>query len=369
MTIAIEDRAAIKPHSTDTSDQAWDGAANEKRLREGEAADYYAGAFAWRDGSTDGTVKADYSFIHHEVDGDGNVGAANLTACSTGIGVVNGGRLAPGTRPKWAGDRQGIWRHLARHLEDADQTPPPLRERSLSGSLERRAFPLDSIELEERAGGGLPMIRGHAAVFDQLSEPIGYQGFRERIRPGAFTKTLQEADVRALFNHDSNLILGRTKSGTLRVSEDKAGLAFEVDVPDTTYARDLLVSIKRGDVDQASFQFAAVQDEFKTEKGETIRDLIEARLFDVSPVVFPAYPQTDVSVRTLLAEAGIAPELLAGLTDEEIESRFQNAFRVDVTGRADAHPRTDADDGPGGRPPTLLRKRLELMERTHRPDM
>lgn len=149
---------------------------------------------------------------------------------------------------------------------------------------------------------GSSRIVGHAAVFNQLSEDLG--GFREQIRPGAFSETIKHGDIRALFNHDTNKILGRTKAGTLKLSEDEIGLATEYDFPDTSYARDLLISIKRGDVSHQSFGFSVLPDgeERHREAGGFIRDLITVELFDVSPVVFPAYRQTDISSRALDAE-------------------------------------------------------------------
>ncbi len=120
---------AIQPHTTATSDASWDGPANEARLRNDEAEAYYRKAYAWQDPDGDPKTKAAYSFIHHEVDGDGNIGAANITACRSTIGILNGGRGGgPGSR--WWGDRRGIYNHAARHIRDADLEPPPLREES-----------------------------------------------------------------------------------------------------------------------------------------------------------------------------------------------------------------------------------------------
>ena len=92
MSPIIELRAAIPPHSTDTSEGAWDGPANEARLRNDESAAYYRRAYAWVDPDGDPDTKAAYRFIHHEVDADGNIGAANIQACITAIGILNGGR-------------------------------------------------------------------------------------------------------------------------------------------------------------------------------------------------------------------------------------------------------------------------------------
>ena len=170
-----------------------------------------------------------------------------------------------------------------------------------ASTLERRAFALDSCKIETRSeGGGQPKIFGHAAIFDSLSENLG--GFRELIKPGAFTKAVQQDDIRALFNHNADHILGRNKSGTLALSEDGRGLAIEITPPDTTIGRDVLKSIERGDISQMSFGFtvrAGGEQWTEDENGDTIRILSDLKLFDVSPVTFPAYPQTDVAVRSL----------------------------------------------------------------------
>lgn len=171
-------------------------------------------------------------------------------------------------------------------------------------------------ELRARSGDK-PGITGHAAVFNQLSEDLG--GYREKIQPGAFTDTIKDGDVRALWNHDPNFILARTKSGTLRLAEDNTGLKIDADLPDTTFARDLLKSIDRGDVDQMSFGFMVLPDgsSWRMEEGTLVRTLLKVELFDVSPVTFPAYPQTDVSARAELRT--IAQAKLKELAAEKSE--------------------------------------------------
>lgn len=121
---------AIGVHHTETSDEAWDGPANEARLRLGEDEAYYRKAFAWQDPEGDAGTKAAYKFIHHAVSSAGEIGAANLTACSTGIGVLNGGRGGT-TIP--SGDRRGVYNHLAAHLRDADREPPELSGQTATG--------------------------------------------------------------------------------------------------------------------------------------------------------------------------------------------------------------------------------------------
>jgi len=160
---------------------------------------------------------------------------------------------------------------------------------------ERRFFETE-LRIEKRKDES-PVIIGHGAVFNSLSENLG--GFREKIEPGAFDEVI-ENDVRALINHDSNLILARTKSGTLKLSTDSKGLGFEIDPPDTTYARDLLISLGRGDISQSSFSFSVKKDTWgEDENGDIVRTINKvARLFDVSPVTFPAYPDADVAKRS-----------------------------------------------------------------------
>lgn len=163
---------------------------------------------------------------------------------------------------------------------------------------ERRTFALDKVRIEERGENASPLIRGHAAIFDTLSENLG--GFREKIAPGAFDGVLQD-DVRALFNHDGNIVLGRTKAGTLRLSVDSEGLNYEIDPPDTQAARDLIVSMKRGDISESSFAFTVENDSWdEDEDGRLVRTINKVkRLYDVSPVTYPAYQDTDVAARSL----------------------------------------------------------------------
>jgi hypothetical protein len=162
--------------------------------------------------------------------------------------------------------------------------------------IERRNFPVEELRAitdEE----GLRHISGYAAVFNSLSEDLGY--FREKIDPGAFSETINADDVRALKNHNSDYVLGRNKSGTLTLSEDQRGLKIDIQPPDAQWARDLMVSIDRGDIDQMSFGFQTVADRWEIVDEKEVRTLMKVRLFDVSPVTFPAYPDTEVGLRSL----------------------------------------------------------------------
>lgn len=164
------------------------------------------------------------------------------------------------------------------------------------GNTERRIYTTSKLELRA-AEGQASVLAGYAAVFDSDSEDLG--GFVERIKPGAFASSLG-GDVRALFNHDSNIILGRTKAKTLTLREDQHGLYVEIIPPDTQAGRDLVESVRRGDVDQMSFGFRTIKDDWEeTKPGSWLRTLIEVDVFDVSPVVFPAYRNTEIAVRSL----------------------------------------------------------------------
>ena len=153
--------------------------------------------------------------------------------------------------------------------------------RKSSGVIEQREFRMESMEHNGN------VVRGYAAVYDSDSEFMGYY---EQIEKGAFDDVMND-DVRAYYNHDENYLLGRVSSGTLRIGTDKRGLYYEVDLPNTTYANDLVELMKRGDINQSSFAFLIGQDRWEERDGKTYR-IIEkvSRLLDVSPVAQPAYP-------------------------------------------------------------------------------
>jgi HK97 family phage prohead protease len=168
-------------------------------------------------------------------------------------------------------------------------------------------------QIELRAAKDSPTrLVGYAAVFNTEATIAGY--FREQIAPGAFATAIEEDDVRALFNHDPNYVLGRTIAGTLDLMEDDRGLQYDVLPPDTQWARDLMVSVGRGDVNQSSFGFMVTREEWTKPKDTTelpLRTILEARLFDVSPVTYPAYEETTAEARSKAdacrgAEAAVA---------------------------------------------------------------
>ncbi len=164
--------------------------------------------------------------------------------------------------------------------------------------MERSYCEVVDLRVSDNEEGG---ITGYAAVFGKYSEDLGF--FKEKIDEGAFSKTIVENDIRALINHDPSLIIGRTKNKTLKLWEDDTGLGFDVKLPDTTYANDLRESIRRKDITQNSFGFQTVRDQW-SQDGKR-RTLIEVKLFDISPVTFPAYKQTSVKLRDQLSQFGI----------------------------------------------------------------
>lgn len=161
------------------------------------------------------------------------------------------------------------------------------------------------VKLETRISADFRMqlsgqkIVGYAAKFaPNRSQDLG--GFIEQIDPAAFTRSLKDnADVRALIDHNPSLILGRTLARTLHIECDKEGLMCEITPPDTSYARDLMVSLERGDVTQMSFAFITKKDKWDKEGDINIRTLLDVDLHDVSAVTYPAYLNTEIGLRSL----------------------------------------------------------------------
>ena len=170
----------------------------------------------------------------------------------------------------------------------------------MDDNREYRSYPVKQIEL--RAAASAPtQIVGYAAVFNQLSEDLGF--FREKIAPGAFAGSIASEDVFALWQHQTDKPIGRKSNRTLGLKEDTIGLAAEITPPDTSWGRDAVVSVESGLVSHFSFGFQTIRDEWDyTNRDMPIRTLLEVKLFEVSPVTFPAYPQTSAEARAKVAE-------------------------------------------------------------------
>lgn len=156
---------------------------------------------------------------------------------------------------------------------------------------------------EVRVEGESQKIRGVASVFYNGEPGTEYRLWKntvERIMPTAFDRVIDEGDdVRALFNHSADQVLGRTKSGTLSLEIRDDGLHYSVEPAETTVYRDVAEMIKRGDVDGSSFGFEILDEKWKREGELEVREIYSVKLYDVSPVTFPAYEGTAVGLRMI----------------------------------------------------------------------
>jgi HK97 family phage prohead protease len=189
-------------------------------------------------------------------------------------------------------------------------------------SIEKRVISGRPVELRAN-GEGPPTISGYAAVFYREGDPTTqyelWPGAVERVTRGAFDSSLGRDDVRALFNHDPHMVLGRDKAGTLKLSVDETGLRYEITPGDTTLYKDVSTMIQRGDVDGSSFSFQIEGKDVWTRSadGLEIRELRSVKLYDVGPVTFPAYAAST-------SEARSARDSVLGQQErEEIERELQ----------------------------------------------
>jgi HK97 family phage prohead protease len=249
-----------------------------------------------------------------------------------------------------------------------DEEIPPLSGEEEMPEMEAESLSVErvKVKLEELrvAASGDPekknelVITGYAALFDSRSEDLG--GFVEEIDRGAFADALKRSDldVRFLINHDSNLVLARTKSGTLELSEDERGLRIYARIAPYSYAEDLRIAIERGDVDQMSFAFTTEQDSWsKTEDGENLRRVSRVKdLFDVSVVTYPAYPET----KTEVLQRAVARGLLA------TESSPAEVVPADDRESSETEVRTEQSPDKGAE---LSRLRELIRSRTDSPNL
>lgn len=201
---------------------------------------------------------------------------------------------------------------------------------------ETRVFHGLSVRDASAGSGIIATLTGYAAIFDSDSLPFdGWQKpWVERIAPGAFKRSLAERpDIAALWSHRADAILGRTPK-TLRASEDDKGLKVEIDLIDTQQNRDVLASVRAGQVDSMSFGFSARSVKWEEGKERDVRTLLDVDLFEVSAVVWPAYPATSLSARSamLVRSHDVAAEVRA--IAEEREEFFATAKQSEEDARA-----------------------------------
>ena len=158
--------------------------------------------------------------------------------------------------------------------------------------MEKRIFNIEN-RFETREDGQ-EVVVGYGSIWNSRSENLG--GFYEYISPDAISQeTIDKSDVRALINHDPNLVLARSTAGNLSLSVDEKGLRYEFSIPETSYGKDLAINMKNGNINQSSFAFTVGSDEWSTdEEGNDIRTITSIeKLYDVSPVTYPAYSQAE----------------------------------------------------------------------------
>jgi len=255
-----------------------------------------------------------YSYLkRHEVDKQGEGFSPDED------GFPSAGRIAWAL---WSGDEGVKWSERKRNEIIAEEEKD---ERNLKNynQMEKRIFNIET--RVDSTEDGRDLVVGHASVYDSRSNNLG--GFYEFIERGAFNEELiSNSDVRALINHDPNLILARNTSGTLNLTADERGLKYEFEMPETSYGKDLAISMKRGDITQSSFAFTVAEDDWSTDAdGNNIRTIKKIdRLYDVSPVTYPAYNMAESDL--VVAKRGLKEyqESLVEETKEEIIEEKEN---------------------------------------------
>jgi len=194
-------------------------------------------------------------------------------------------------------------------------------------SKRERRFLQSDVTVE---AGESPKISGYAAVFNKRSHNLG--DFVEVVDPNAFSACLaKNPEILGLYNHSNDMVLGNTASGTMRVFTDSVGLRYEIDPPETSYAKDLMVSMKRGDVKSSSFGFYCLREKWHVDKetNDNVRTILEADCFDCSVVTAPAYPDASSQVRSLFPDGkgGIPEEITSKIAEVRASQRKEKRGR------------------------------------------
>ncbi len=381
-------RSAIAIHHTATDNGSWDGPEAEKNLPADDEASYRK-AFAWVDPKGDPDTKTAYKFIHHEVSSAGTVGAANETACSAGIGVLNGGRGGT-TIP--AADRQGVYAHLAAHLKDAGKEAPELNSAAdRLGMAIRSSFLPGSLELRAAAPDGpATVLAGHFSKYDVWYRVSSlWEGdFMERVRKGAFDNTITQhrSQMKVLFNHGFDPTIGDKPLGPIRELDGTGeGAYYEVPLLDTDYNREQVLPLlegrlmdgsRAGSMLGASMSFQVLDDDWDMKPRATRdnpdslprRSVNEARVFEFGPVTFPASGAATAGVRSgtdeFIEHLLHDPAFVAGLAERSSPRVVRKMLAA-----ASASRGAVASNDPSGRPETessserqaQLRRRAEII--------
>ena len=240
-----------------------------------------------------------------------------------------------------------------------------MEPRNSQKMIEYRDFELQEMRADNQ--DGKRRLVGYTAVFDQEVDIAGY--FREVFRQGSFAKTLQEYDQVALWNHDTGAPLARKSAGTLALREDEHGLHVEIELNNTSWADDVFESVNSGVVKGMSIGFSVLKADWSdledTEK-LPLREIKEAKLYESSPVTFPAYPTTEIQARAIFETSGLTRKTDRTITTSEpdgrevhstdsVESHEPDAKAEPVAAESCAH--SEAGNGS-----MMLRARLRLME-------
>lgn len=313
---------AIKPHKTEVIEAEWDANEEVARLRPGEDEAYYRRMFAWQDPDADPTTKTAYKFPHHKVSGDGEPGPAVIRGCQAGIAALNGAR---GGADIPDSDREGVWEHLASHLEDADVEPAPLKRgveipyaewRAVRGRPElRQGGEQDSPGIIE-ATPGIPY---DTPVSDAM-------GFREVIDRGAAAEAVKNEMIICTFNHNPSELLGFVGNKTLELNETDTGVNWRCVLPPTIDGRKVADLVAGGYVWGASFMFLPTKEIWEGD----VRHIVDMELWEVGPVSMPAYDATRVSIsRGLFSpreELALRRSMAGFATDEDMDVLYR-AYR------------------------------------------
>ncbi len=396
-------------------DRAWDADAAEDRVRrwaggpdkENVDWDKYRSCHLWYDSENPENFTS-YKLLYCDIiDGEPRVVFRALSAV---IAVLNEGR---GGVDIPENDREGVYQEAAKQYRRFDEEPPELKrespgwenrvgavlnrqnrdklfqaleliqevlrsaeseEKSLRSSLppdmERRAIPAGEIEV--RAENDKPGLAGYAVRWDSESANLP---FLEVFRRGAFTESLENNNVVALWAHDSAKPLASVEAGNLKIREDDTGLYFEMTPLETSWGKDAIISISSRVVKGMSFGFTVIDDRWGTKDGQSYREVLKAKLFEISPTPFPAYQATSVAVREIFKSAGIDFDGLSDVfsraqrglplatADHDLIKASIEILRGYLPAGSRQGPDSAADGGkPQGRL-ALLRRRLELLER------
>lgn len=270
---------AIPKHHTPTSDGAWDGPANEARLKTGGTQAYYRSFYSWQDAAKDPTTKAAYKGGHHEVSSDGTPGAADVKACVAVIAALNGAR---GGFDIPEADRKGVWAHAAAHLKDAGVDVPDLK--GASRRPERKTFAL-KVEVKENPDDPADRtIEGWASTFGNTDSD------NDVVMPGAFAGSIRGRNPKMLWQHDSKQPVGVWDA----VKETPQGLYVKGRILDTTLGNDVYKLAKAGAIDSMSIGYSPT--DWSMDYASGTRSLKSVDLWEVSLVTFPANEQAKVTM-------------------------------------------------------------------------